>query len=245
MAEERIQKIIARAGIASRRRAEELITLGLVTVNGKVVTELGTKADPDRDDIRLEGQRLRFPKEKVYIALNKPKGYVTTLSDPQGRPTVADLLAGLSFRVFPVGRLDYDTEGLIICTNDGDLAQLLLHPKYEVPKLYRAKVRGTPSPHKLERLLRGVHIGPGKPAKALAVKLVKEAEDSIIDLTIAEGRHHQVKRMMMAVGHPVRKLTRMAVGPLKLGTLKSGKWRPLTPQEVEKLAAAASKGVEG
>jgi pseudouridine synthase len=244
MAEERIQKIIARAGIASRRRAEELMKLGLITVNGKVVTELGTKADPDRDDIRLEGERLRFPKEKVYVALNKPRGYVTTLSDPQGRPTVADLLSGLP-RVFPVGRLDYDTEGLIICTSDGDLAQLLLHPKYEVPKVYRAKVRGTPSPHKLERLLRGVHIGPGKPAKAKEARLVKEAEDSIVDLTITEGRHHQVKRMMLAVGHPVRKLTRMAVGPLKLGTLKSGKWRPLTPQEVEKLSAAASRGPEG
>ena len=237
--EERLQKILARAGIASRRGAEDYIRQGRVTVNGRVAQELGSKADPERDDIRVDGERLRLKVEKIYLVLNKPRSYVTTLSDPQGRPSVADLLRGLP-RLFPVGRLDYDTEGFLILTNDGEFAQLLMHPRYGVPKTYRARINGVPRPNRLARLERGVKIDAGRPVKASGVRLLSAAEDRAeVVLSITEGRHHQVKRMLMAIGHPVRRLTRIAVGPVALGNLKPGDFRALSVAEVESLRAAA------
>jgi pseudouridine synthase len=204
-----------------------------------VVSTLGEKADPQRDDIRVDGERLRLPERLVYLALNKPRGYVTTMSDPQGRPTVADLVAG-GPRLFPVGRLDYDTEGLIIMTNDGELAQLLVHPRHGIPKTYRAKLKGVPTPAKLARLERGVKIEGGRAARAQGVRLLEVEEDrSVVELSISEGRHHQVKRMLMAIGHPVRRLTRLAIGPVRLGRLRPGRSRHLTDDEVEALRAQA------
>jgi pseudouridine synthase len=238
--EERLQKILARAGVASRRKAEDFIRQGRVTVNGKVADALGTKADPERDDIRFDGERLRLKQAPIYLLLNKPKGYVTTLADPQGRPTVADLLGRDGPRLFPVGRLDYDTEGALIMTNDGELAQLLTHPSHGIPKTYRAQVKGVPKPSKLARLERGVKIGEGRPARAQGVRLIESGEDrAVIDLSVTEGRHHQVKRMFTAIGHPVRKLRRLAVGPVRVEGLKPGAFRPLTAAEVAQLRAAA------
>jgi 23S rRNA pseudouridine2605 synthase len=237
--EERLQKILARAGVASRRAAENYIRQGRVTVNGRLVSELGSKADPERDDIRVDGERLRLKVEKLYLLLNKPRGYVTTLSDPQGRPTVADLLRGLP-RLFPVGRLDYDTEGLLVLTNDGEFAQLLGHPRFGVPRTYRATVKGVPSPARLARLERGVKIDAGRSVKAQGVRLIKAEEDrATLELSISEGRHHQVKRMFMAIGHPVRRLRRVALGPVSLGDLRPGALRPLSPGEVEQLRTVA------
>lgn len=238
--EERLQKILSRAGVASRRKAEELIRQGRVTVNGRVADALGVKADPERDDIRVDGERVRLKSEPVYLLLHKPRGYVTTLSDPQGRPKVTDLLPPLP-RLFPVGRLDYDTEGALIMTNDGELAQLLTHPRYGVPKAYRAQVKGVPRPAKLARLERGVKIDAKlPPVRATQVKLVEEGEErATIELSITEGRHHQVKRMLLAIGHPVRRLKRLAIGPVGLEGLRPGAFRHLSGAEVARLRAAA------
>jgi pseudouridine synthase len=237
--EERLQKILARAGVASRRAAEDYIRQKRVTVNGQVVSELGTKADPEHDDIRVDGERLQPKAAPIYLALNKPRGYVTTLADPQRRPTVADLVRGFP-RLFPVGRLDYDADGLIIMTNDGELAQLLTHPRYGIRKTYRVQVKGVPTPHKLERLEKGVRIEGGGPVKAHGVRLLTAEDDrGVIELSISQGRHHQVKRMLMAVGHPVRRLTRVAIGPVSLGRLQPGTHRRLTAAEVASLRAAA------
>jgi len=238
--EERLQRIMARAGIASRRGAEDYIRQGRVTVNGQVAG-LGSKADPERDDVRVDGERLHPEKvPPVYLLLHKPKGYVTTLSDPQGRPKVGDLIKG-GPRLFPVGRLDYDTEGALIMTNDGDFAYLLTHPRYGVSKTYRVQVKGVPTAAKLGRLERGVRIDEDRPpAKATDVRLVEEQEGrAVIDLTVTEGRHHLVKRMLMGIGHPVRRLKRIAIGPVSLAGLPLGAFRALTAAEVEDLRRAA------
>ncbi|MFH0810925.1 MAG: pseudouridine synthase [Pseudomonadota bacterium] len=236
--EERLQKILARAGVASRRAAEDLIRQGRVSVNGRVVNVLGSKADPARDDIRLDGERLRAAAEPIYLALNKPRGYVTTLSDPEGRPTVADLVSGWP-RLFPVGRLDYDTEGLLIMTNDGEFAQFLVHPRYRVTRTYRAKVKGVPTAAKLALLERGVKIDAGRVAKAEGIRLLNAQDDrAVVEIIVAEGRQHLVKRMFMAIGHPMRRLTRLAIGPLLLGGLRPGAYRSLTVAEVDSLKAA-------
>jgi pseudouridine synthase len=232
---ERIQKIIARAGVASRREAERMVLDGRVAVNGKVVRELGAKADPDKDYIKVDGRLVSRPEPKTYLILYKPKGYVTTTFDPEGRPTVTELLEKVKGRVFPVGRLDYDTEGLIFCTNDGELAYKLQHPSHEVPKAYFAKVDGIPAEERLGKLRKGIRLEDGMTAPA-RVKLIKKLEaNSWVEITIHEGRKHQVKRMFEAIGHPVIKLKREGFAFLTLGDLKPGEFRYLTAEEIKRL----------
>jgi len=203
---ERIQKIMAHGGIASRREAERLILDGRVTLNGKVVEELGTKADTEKDYIKVNGKLITRPEPKTYVILFKPRGYVTTSKDPEGRPTVMELLEKVKVRVFPVGRLDYDTEGLILCTNDGDLAHRLQHPSHEIPKTYLVKVDGVPTQEGVLKLRNGVKLRDGMTAPA-RVKIIKKAEaNSWLEIIIHEGRNRQIKRMFEAIGHTVIKL---------------------------------------
>jgi len=232
---ERIQKIMAQAGIASRREAERLILDGRVTLNGKVVDELGTKADPEKDYIKVNGKLITRPEPKTYIILFKPRGYVTTASDPEGRPTVMELLDKVKVRVFPVGRLDYDTEGLILCTNDGDLAHKLQHPSHEIPKTYLVKVEGVPTQDGIAKLRKGVKLKDGMTAPAV-VKFIRKAEaNSWFEVIIHEGRNRQVRRMFEAIGHSVIKLKREGLAFLTLADLKPGEFRHLTAEEIRKL----------
>jgi len=238
---ERLQKIIAAAGIASRRKAEELITSGHVQVNGQTITELGSKADPDADHIRVNGKLLQGAQRHVYLLLNKPKGFVTTMSDPQKRPTVMDLIRGVRGRVYPVGRLDYASEGLLLMTNDGDLAHSLMKAASHVPKTYLVKVAGTPKEESLARLRAGVSIATddGKRVRtnAAAVRIVKEAVNPWYEITLIEGRNRQIRRMFEAVGHHVEKIKRVRYGPLTLD-VAPGEFRPLAAKEVERLKSA-------
>lgn len=231
----RLQKLIAGTGMASRRKAEELITSGRVTINGQVVTELGTKVDPACDHVKVDGKHLRAKQPYVYLILNKPKHVMSTLDDPEGRPTVKDFLHGVTVRVFPVGRLDFDSEGLMLLTNHGDLAQALLHPRYHVPKTYLIKVKGVLDDVKIEALERGVKLDEGYTAPAKVVKVSKVESNSWLEITIHEGRKHQIKRMIEAVGHSVIKLTRVRMGPLLLGDLASGEYRFLADREANRL----------
>ncbi|HEY8394313.1 MAG TPA: pseudouridine synthase [Thermaerobacter sp.] len=243
MPAERLQKLLSRAGIASRREAERWIAAGRVTVNGVVAT-LGTKADPERDVVAVDGcplgdlpHRLR---RKRYVMLHKPRGVLTTMHDPQGRPTVADLcrrhgLEGLH----PVGRLDFDSEGLLLLTDDGELTFALTHPRHEVPKVYHVLVRGAVTPDKLRRLREGVLLDDGPALAVTARRLRRENGATWVEITIREGRKRQVRRMCAAVGWRVLRLVRVAVGPLRLGDLAPGRWRPLRPEEVEALSRAA------
>jgi 23S rRNA pseudouridine2605 synthase len=240
---ERLQKIIAAAGVASRRKAEELITLGRVQVNGQVVTELGTKADPEHDYIRVDGKLLRGPERYSYIVLHKPKGYVTTVSDPEHRPTVMDLVRGVKGRLYPVGRLDWASEGLLVLTNDGALANALMKAASHVPKTYVVKVAGQPEEAKLEKLRRGVSIaekGGRRVRTAPArIKLIREGDNPWLEVTIVEGRNRQIRKMIEEVGHHVEKIRRVRYGPLSLD-VPPGEFRNLTSQEVAQLKAAAS-----
>jgi len=233
---ERLQKILSQAGVASRRASEKLMTDGRVSVNGTTVTELGTKADASRDDIRVDGSRIKIPERHLYLLLNKPRGYVTTRSDPQKRPTVIDLIKGVPEYVYPVGRLDYDSEGLLILTNDGDLAARLTHPRHGVPRVYEASVLGSPDEHDLKRLAKGVTIEGERTGPAEVVSL----GPSRLRITVREGRNRQVRKMCDAIGHPVEQLRRVAIGPIRDPKLKTGYWRELTPQEVERLRRAAA-----
>jgi pseudouridine synthase len=237
---ERLQKILSQAGIASRRASEQLMIDGRVTVNGKTVLELGTKADASHDDIRVDGRRIKIPDRHLYLLVNKPRGYVTTRSDPQKRPTVIDLLAGVTDYVYPVGRLDFDSEGLLILTNDGDLAAKLTHPRHGVPRVYEASVLGVPDEHDVRRLAKGVTIGGQRtgPAEVTAIG------PSRLRITVREGRNRQVRKMCDAIGHPVTELRRVAIGPLRDARLKLGAWRVLTTHEVERLRAAARVSVD-
>ena len=237
----RLQKVIADAGLASRRKAEELIRQGRVTVNGRVSTEMGLKVDPAKDHVKVDGRHLKPAAPKAYVILNKPHDVLTTLEGPgeEDRPTVQHLLRGIKQRVFPVGRLDYDTEGLLLLTNDGELAQRLLHPRYHVPKAYLVKVKGVLEDAHIRALETGVRISDGLTDPAHVKKVRKTEENSWIELTIYEGRTHQVKRMLEAVGHPVLKLKRLRFGPLTLGTLPIGRYRFLTDPEIHRLKAAA------
>ncbi|WP_017936240.1 pseudouridine synthase [Nocardioides sp. Iso805N] len=231
----RIQKLLALAGVASRRRSEELMLGGLVEINGEVVTRLGTKVDPARDLIRIDGKRLPPISEKVYLVLNKPRGVVSTMSDPEGRRTLQDLVADRPERLFHVGRLDTDTSGLIILTNDGDFAHRLAHPSYEVDKTYVAEVSGELFPRIRKQLLEGVTLEDG-PVTVSGARIVQATQKkSIIELTIHEGRNRIVRRLLDQVGHPVTRLTRTRIGPVKLGTLKAGELRELTVDELGEL----------
>jgi 23S rRNA pseudouridine2605 synthase len=234
---ERLQKILSAAGIASRRAAEEIITSGRVAVNGKVVTELGSRADPALDRITVDGKVVRSEGIRSYIVLNKPVGYVTTLKDPQGRPVVTDLLKGVKERVYPVGRLDYNTEGVLLLTNDGELANRLAHPRHEVEKEYMVRVRGGVVPEQLQLISEGVDLEDGRSAPAV-VNLVRESENNTwISITIHEGRYRQVRRMCEAVGLSVVRLKRTRYGILETGDMNPGEFRLLTPDEVDGLRA--------
>jgi pseudouridine synthase len=238
---ERLQKILSQAGIASRRASEQLMLDGRVTVNGATVRELGTKADASRDDIRVDGRRVKIVTRHRYLLLNKPRGYVTTRADEKHRPTVIDLLRGVSEYVYPVGRLDYESEGLLLLTNDGDLAARLTHPRHGVARVYEARVLGVPDERDLARLSRGLIID-GRRTAAADITLLPHARDAkevTLLVTIREGRNRQVRRMCEAVGHPVTHLKRVAIGPIKDSTLKVGRWRELRPEEVERLRKAA------
>jgi 23S rRNA pseudouridine2605 synthase len=245
MASLRLNKILAQAGLASRRAADRLITEGRVAVNGVVTREVGTLADPERDHIVLDGRPLPAPERKLYILLNKPRGYLTTRSDPGGRSVVTDLVR-VPARLFPVGRLDADVEGVLLLTNDGALAHRLLHPRYGLPRLYEAEVAGAVSRGSLDRWRRGVVLDDG-PAVPTAVELIRSGpKGSRLRLTFTEGRKHEVKRYCEALGHRILKLRRIAFGPLALGPLRVGTWRALTPAEIARLrrAAAASAAPE-
>lgn len=240
MALERLQKLIARAGVASRRAAEQFILDGEVTVNGQVVRELGSKADPDADHIKVRGKLLLFQSSPVYIMLNKPKGYVTTLSDPQGRPTIVDLLQGVRGRVFPIGRLDFDTEGLLLLTNDGALAQGLMHPTHGVPKTYAAKIKGKVTDEEIAKLeAGGMVLETGRTAPCRIRRLREGEENSWIEVTLHEGKKRQVRLMLERIGHPISKLTRTHYAGLPLGDLPLGRTRLLSPDEVRRLQEAA------
>jgi len=243
MPAERLQKIIAAAGVASRRKAEELITAGRVLVNGQPATELGTKADPEIDHIRVDGKLLHAPERFSYHVLNKPKGYVTTVSDPEHRPTVMDLVRGIKGRVYPVGRLDWASEGLLLLTNDGALANALMKAASHVAKTYVVKVAKQPDEAKLDKLRRGISIaekGGRRVRTAPAeIKLIKEGDNPWLEVTIIEGRNRQVRKMFEEVGHHVEKIRRVQYGPLSLD-VPPGEFRSLTLEEVAKLKAAAT-----
>ena len=237
---ERLQKLIATAGIASRRHAEELITQGRVTVNGKVIDELGAKADPETDHIKVNG-RLINPllksTAKVYVLLHKPKGYLSSLSDPKGRPLVTDLVPSALGRLYPVGRLDFNSEGLLLLTNDGDLTNHITSARNQIPKVYRVKVQGIPTENAIERLRRGVRLDDGhRTAPAEIRKREQTATNAWFEVTLREGRNQQIRRMFDAIGNSVLKLSRIQIGSLSDPRLKPGDWRHLTAREINTLS---------
>jgi 23S rRNA pseudouridine2605 synthase len=238
---DRLQKILAAAGVASRRKAEELIASGRVTVNGQVITELGTKADPAKDEIRVDGQSIKREQRLLYFLLHKPKGYVTTTSDPEGRPTVMQLLGPQSERLYPVGRLDYASEGLLLLTNDGTLAQQLTKASSHIPKTYHVKISGRPGEQSLQRLRNGVTIAleDGRRVKTAPAKirLLEDAPNPWYEVILIEGRNRQIRRMFHHLGHHVEKIKRVQLGPMKLD-VPAGKFRALTEGEVAQLKAA-------
>lgn len=244
MSEQRLQKILAQAGVASRRAAEKMMRDGRVTVNGRVVTRMGTHADPSRDHIKVDGKAIRRPSGQCqYFVAFKPTGMLTTLSDPEDRPTVADLLRAhrIRRRVFPVGRLDWDADGLLLLTDDGDLAHRVTHPKHHLTKVYRVKVKGHPNAKAIQRLRRGVPIDGATRSLPAEVRVEREGEGTTwLHVTLREGRQNQLKKMFLHVGHPVRKIRRIAVGPLRLGRLRRGQVRRLTDLELRRLRAALS-----
>jgi len=233
---ERLQRVLARAGLASRRACERLIVEGRISVNGTIVTTLGTKIDPMRDVVRVDGKRIALrARAHTYLMLNKPRGCVTTLHDPEGRPTVRDLVKGVRARVYPVGRLDFDSEGLLLLTDDGDLARALMHPSGGVVKTYLAKVRGQPPAEALARVERGGILLGGRPTLPATARIVRQGANPWLEIGIVEGRNRQVRRVLEVVGHPVLRLRRVGYGPLRLGSLAPGQSRPLRPEEVRQL----------
>lgn len=239
---ERLQKVISRAGVASRRKAEELILEGKVKVNGQVVTELGTKVS-DSDTVEVNGIKLE-KEDKVYFLLYKPRGVISAVTDDKGRKTVVDLIKNVEQRIFPVGRLDYDTSGLILLTNDGEFSNLLTHPKYKIEKTYIARLKGVPTIENLKKLQRGIRLDDGKtaPAKVSMTSFDMKANKSICEVTIHEGRYRQVRRMFEAIGTPVMKLKREKFAFLDLGNLRPGEYRELTKHEVKLLRVLAETG---
>lgn len=237
-AQVRIHKFIAQAGLASRRTAERWIVDGRVSVNGTVVTVLGAVVDPLRDDVRVDGRRVPWAATREVILFHKPKFCLTTLSDPRGRPTVKDYLRELSVRVYPVGRLDWDATGALILTNDGELANRLMHPRYGVPKVYQVEVQGVPSDEQLAILRRGVRLKEGVTAPAIVRVVRRFPSSAVLELTLHQGWYRQIKRMGEAVGLPVLNIHRTAYGPLRLGALPVGQWRRLSKPEVRRLREA-------
>jgi 23S rRNA pseudouridine2605 synthase len=239
--EQRLQKIIAEMGIASRRKAEELIEEGRVKVNGKVAV-IGMKADPMRDHIKVDGKLLVTPERKVYFIFYKPRGVVTSLSDPEGRPTVNDFLRGIKERVFPVGRLDYDSEGMLILTNDGDFAHAIMHPSKKIPKTYLVKVKGMLQEEEMDKLRKGIRLDRTMSAPAVVKRLRKTEQNSWIEMTIYEGKKRQIRRMLERVGHPVLRLMRVRIDGLEMGDLKPGMLRRITPEEMNRIAEELDTG---
>ncbi|MDH7480410.1 MAG: pseudouridine synthase [Armatimonadota bacterium] len=240
--EQRLQKLLAAAGVASRREAENLILAGRVAVNGKVITQLGAKADPDKDKITVDEKLVDLHPQKVYVLLNKPRGYTCTRRDPHAAKVITDLVKGVGVPLYPVGRLDVETEGLIILTNDGDFAYKITHPKFKVPKTYHAEVKGLITQDAIRQLRHGVRLDDGitQPALIKKVALNTARYTSSVDIVIYEGRKRQVRRMFDAIGYPVIKLTRTKIGGLEIRGLRPGEWRFLTPEEVGNLLAVAS-----
>lgn len=237
----RLQKALAQAGVASRRRAEQFIREGRVRVNGRQVTEMGVQVDPETDVIEVDGKRIDGEPTKLYLILNKPRYCLTTLVDPKGRPTVADLIPKSIGRVFPVGRLDWDAEGLLLLTNDGELSNRLMHPRYGVSKTYQVKVIGRPGEAALQRLRSGIKLKEGTTAPAEVVVVGELPKYTWLQVILHQGWYRQIKRMGQAVGHPVVKIRRSAYGPIEIGNLAPGKSRPLNRLELEKLRRAAWK----
>jgi 23S rRNA pseudouridine2605 synthase len=242
--QERLQKIISRAGIASRRKAEELIQQGQVTVNGKIITELGSKADFSRDHIKVRGKLLTGRGEPIYLALNKPRDCVSTTSDPEGRRTVLDLVGRYRAKVYPVGRLDYHSEGLLLLTNDGDFANHVLSAKTSIPKTYHVKVNGRPTPADFEKFRNGIRLD-GRLTAPAKIRLQKPGENPWYEVTLTEGRQNQIRRMFNSLGFLVEKLKRVRIGPLALGSLALGSFRELTPEEVKRLSKARAATAGG
>lgn len=230
----RLQKILSETGVASRRQAEELIREGRVTVNGRLA-RIGDKVDPSRDHIKVDGKLVASPAAKAYLMLHKPKQVVTTAEDPEGRPVVMDLLKSKLPRLFPVGRLDYDAEGILLLTNDGEMAHRLSHPSFQVPRTYWVKVKGKPTPEEVRRLSRGITLEDGPTAPCRIAPRREARENAWLEMTLREGRNRQVKRMWERMGYPVLKIRRVSFAGLSLGSLKPGEYRHLRPSEVEKL----------
>jgi 23S rRNA pseudouridine2605 synthase len=238
---ERLQKVLAAAGIGSRRQCEELIRSGRIEIDREVVTELGTRVDPAEHEIRVDGEAIARP-ELVYYAVHKPAGVVSTARDPSGRPRVVDLVPGDRDRLFPVGRLDLYSEGLILLTNDGELTNRLTHPRYGVAKTYRAQVAGEPGPEVLDKLRRGVYLAEGM-ARVDSVEVKsRQGKSTILEIVLSEGRNREIRRILAKVGHKVMRLTRLAVGPVRIGKLAPGEYRRLTRAEVDALRKSARSG---
>jgi len=238
--EKRIQKILSEMGIASRREAEEMILEGRITVNGRIA-ELGMKADPNRDHIKVDRKLLTKREPKVYLMFNKPRNVVTTLKDPEGRPTVKDFIEDIRYRVYPVGRLDYDSEGLLLLTNDGDFANAIMHPSKKLTKMYQVKVKGIPEQKEIDRLKKGIHLEDGLTAPATVKRLKTTENNSWLEVTIYEGRKRQLRRMFDQIGHSVLKLKRIRIKGIDIGDLKPGRYRYLTPDEVTRIKKEISK----
>ncbi len=228
----RLQKYMAACGVASRRKAEEIILSGNVTINGKKITELGTQVDENKDEVRLQGKLLNLEGKKVYLMLNKPKGYVTTVTDPQGRPTIMELLPKIEERVYPIGRLDFATSGLILLTNDGDFTNHMMHPRFKIDKVYVAEVTGVPTEEKLVKMRRGLMIEEQMTAPAKVRIVEVKGNRSKVEIIIHEGRKRQVRRMIKAIGHEIIELERVQIGPLGLQNLPAGACRSLTVAEI-------------
>jgi 23S rRNA pseudouridine2605 synthase len=243
---ERLQKIIARAGLASRREAERWIEEGRITVNGTIITKLGSQADPFKDSIKVDGKRIKSAAAPLYYALHKPPGVITTLNDPQHRPDITPYIArlGEKRRVFPVGRLDYNTTGLLLLTNDGELALRLSHPRFGVTKVYRVKLSSCPTPEDFARLREGIRLEDGMTAPARARVIEKLKTNAWVEIEVQEGRKREVRRMFEALGYFVEKLVRIRVGPVELGHLPVGELRPLTQSEIKSLQIAVGLAKE-
>jgi 23S rRNA pseudouridine2605 synthase len=239
MTTERLQKFLARAGVASRRTAEDIIRAGRVAVNGQVVTEMGVKVDPDRNEVKVDGRIVKVQSALVTLMLHKPSGYVCTTRDPEGRRIVTELLGHRTDRLYPVGRLDYDATGLLLLTNDGELAYRLTHPSYLVPRTYRVTVTGEVSRETLRQLTAGVDLD-GRIVYPEVAVIKREPEKTVLEITVHEGRYHLIKRLVEQVGHPVMKLKRIAFGPLRLERLPRGTFRELTGKEVQALKAGVN-----
>lgn len=240
----RLQKILSEAGVASRRTAETMIVNGRVRVNGVLVRELGTKADPEKDAITVDGKPIKIREEKVTLAFHKPVNVMVTRKDPEGRPTVFDYLKDVKERVNPVGRLDFDSEGLVLLTNDGELLARLTHPRHEVPKVYQVKVSGGLSPEELKKLSEGIDIGDYRTRPCVAKVLKENPHNAWIEIVLKEGKNRQVRRMIEALGnrHEVLRLVRAAIGPIRLNDLPKGRWRVLTRSETAGLLKLAGLG---